>query len=316
MGNLLTNEIFVNKLTKIHGNKFTALTAYEKYNKHILVKCNDCGQTFSITPNNLLKPTRVCKFCGNGKGKQHQNTFYTTEEYIEKARQIHGDEFIYDKTIYVNRNTPIIVGCKKHGYFEVLPYIHLKFRGCHECAKEEHIDPKKLTNEDFIKRAKIIHGDKYEYLSEYVNMQTPIRIKCKICGKIFKQTPHKHLSAKHGCPKCLRSKLEERISLLLKNEEIKFISQANNKILPWIGKQSLDFYIPSKNVAIECQGKQHFKPIDYFGGENEYNKIIKRDLNKKKICLEHGIKILYFSDIKYNDDIFIEENELLKEISY
>lgn len=76
----------------------------------------------------------------------------------------------------------------------------------------------------------------------------------------------------------------------------------------------MDFYLPKYNIAIECQGIQHFKPINLFGGENGFQNTKERDIQKKKLCEEHGIKILYFSNlgIEYPYDV-IEDKELLLE---
>jgi very-short-patch-repair endonuclease len=66
----------------------------------------------------------------------------------------------------------------------------------------------------------------------------------------------------------------------------------------------LDFYLPDYNIAIECQGIQHFKPVDFANkglawANNEFNKNLKRDKRKNKLCKENGIQILYFSNEEY-----------------
>ena len=58
---------------------------------------------------------------------------------------------------------------------------------------------KKLTTKQFIEKAKLVHGDKYDYsLVEYKNSKTKVKIKCNTCNNIFNQTPNDHLSKK-GC---------------------------------------------------------------------------------------------------------------------
>ena len=59
----------------------------------------------------------------------------------------------------------------------------------------------------------------------------------------------------------------------------------------------LDFYIPDKKIAIECQGIQHFIPVEYFGGIDSFEKQKKRDEIKKQLCENHNIKILYYTNI-------------------
>ena len=66
------------------------------------------------------------------------------------------------------------------------------------------------------------------------------------------------------------------------------------KHFSWLGKQSLDFYIPSKNIAIECQGGQHFFAYDFFGGEKGLTETKNRDIKKKKLCDDNGVNLLYY----------------------
>lgn len=64
----------------------------------------------------------------------------------------------------------------------------------------------------------------------------------------------------------------------------------------WLGQQSYDIYIPSKNIAIEYQGKQHYEPIEFFGGGDGFSGTIARDQRKRLLSQEHGVRVL---DWKY-----------------
>ena len=66
---------------------------------------------------------------------------------------------------------------------------------------------------------------------------------------------------------------------------------------------SLDFYLPKQNIAIECQGIQHYKAIERFGGEEELVKIKNRDFIKKELCEKQGIALVYYS----KSDILLKE---------
>ena len=74
----------------------------------------------------------------------------------------------------------------------------------------------------------------------------------------------------------------------------------------WLGRQSLDFYLPDYNVAIECQGRQHFEAVDYFGGDKGFKNTLERDKRKKALCEKNGIKLLYFGNVP-NYDTFLGE---------
>lgn len=76
-------------------------------------------------------------------------------------------------------------------------------------------------------------------------------------------------------------KSEERLYKIVKDRYSDAIFQYRAE---WLGKQSLDIYIPSLQIAIEYQGVQHYKPIDYFGGNNHFEDYVERDKRKKILC--------------------------------
>ena len=60
----------------------------------------------------------------------------------------------------------------------------------------------------------------------------------------------------------------------------------------WLGRQSLDLYIPSLRTAIEYQGIQHYLPVDFFGGEEALTQ--RRDLDrvKKELCTANSVQLI------------------------
>ena len=165
------------------------------------------------------------------------------------------------------------------------------------------------TIEKFIEDAIKVHGNKYDYSkSDYKGALEKIRIICPEHGE-FWQTPNDHLNG-HGCGLCHQSILETEVKNVLSENSINFEHQ---KKFEWLNKQSLDFYLPDYNIAIECQGEQHFKPIDYFGGISGFNKIIERDVRKKRLCEKNNVMLLYFSKIK-EENCITDAFELLNEI--
>lgn len=85
-------------------------------------------------------------------------TQLTTADFIARAREIHGDKYDYSKTKYSNRKSKVTIICPKHGIFKQAAYSHLRGCGCKKCSNKN-----KLTTEEFIKKAKDIHGNKYDY---------------------------------------------------------------------------------------------------------------------------------------------------------
>jgi predicted Zn-ribbon and HTH transcriptional regulator len=253
------------------------------------------------------------------------NIKLTTLEFIKRAIKIHKDKYDYSKTDYQGMHKKVIIICKTCGYeFGIKPcdHIHQK-HGCKYCNHRSY----KYTTEEWIEGAERVHGKgRYNYIKikEYKNNKTKIPIICNICGYEFPQRPNDHLSGS-GCPVCKsKSKLENKIKLFLDSNNIKYIQQYTTGFLK--GKScplSLDFYLPNYNIAIECQGKQHFEVIDYFGGDKTLYNTIKRDIRKNRLCCDNNLKVLYFLECKYNEKmldvindaiIFNKENELIKYI--
>jgi very-short-patch-repair endonuclease len=109
----------------------------------------------------------------------------------------------------------------------------------------------------FIEKAKLIHNNKYDYsLVKYINNKTKVKIICPEHG-IFEQLPSAHLQGQ-GCPKCKKSKMESSVIEFFTKNNIEFAYQKKFKDLKDKTYLSYDFYIPSKNLLIECQGKQHY----------------------------------------------------------
>ena len=129
----------------------------------------------------------------------------TREEFIELSNKKHNNKYDYSKIKYINNKTKVCIICPKHGEFWQTPHDHLRGKGCPECGKIKRAQERAMSTEEFIKKAKQIHGDKYDYSKvEYVNNNTKICIKCNVCGAEFWQTPVNHInrSRPRGCPVC------------------------------------------------------------------------------------------------------------------
>ncbi len=130
----------------------------------------------------------------------------TADEWIEKARDKHGDKYDYSEVNYVNGTTKVRILCPKHGVFHQTPHAHARPTGggkCPDCFSDSVTKGPKITTENWIIRARKKHGDAFDYSEvEYVNANQEVRIGCPDHG-IFLQTPKSHLMGRvTGCPKC------------------------------------------------------------------------------------------------------------------
>ena len=234
----------------------------------------------------------------------------TTQEFIEKAKEIHGDKYDYSKVDYINTKTKVIIICKIHGEFIQKPNSHLINHGCPQCGINSQSLSLTLTKEEFIEKAKEVHEDKYDYSKvNYINSFTKVIIICKIHGE-FKQIPHSHL-INHGCSKCV-NKTEGKVYNFLQEKNIYFnyqyspewgINSNNNKIF-------YDFFIQKIKTIIEIDGEQHFNETHTWY-DNQHIK----DIEKTKLANSNGIFVVRFSqeDI-WNDNINWKEiiNQILQ----
>ena len=125
----------------------------------------------------------------------------TTEEFIKKAREVHGDKYDYSKVEYVDSRTKVCIVCSEHGGFWQSPQKHLSGHGCEKCFRKSLNRRYSLGKDNFIEKATVVHNGFYDYSEvEYVNGHTKVKIICPIHGS-FLQNPSSHLAG-HGCKKC------------------------------------------------------------------------------------------------------------------
>ena len=199
-------ETFKQEFNQTYGDKYEYL-GYE--HGKVKFKCNIHNIIQEDTPSHL-RSGRGCKICS--KEAKIAKSASTTEEFIAKAKAIHGEKYDYSKVMYVKNDEKVTIICPKHGEFLQTPMTHLRGNGCQKCGYEtigrklKRSEPLKSphprkTTEDFIKQATELQNGFYGYSkSVYVNDKTPLVITCPIHGD-FLQTPNKHLIG-HGCPKC------------------------------------------------------------------------------------------------------------------
>jgi hypothetical protein len=190
--------------------------------------------------------------------------------------------------------------------------------GCPKCGKISMAETQKFSKDKFVQLSKKIHGDRYDYSKvEYIGSKSKVCIVCKEHGEFF-QTPSAHINLKQGCPRCNESHLEKKIRTDLKNNNIEFIPECSKDVFPWLKLQKLDFYLPKYNIAIECQGEQHFKPIEFWGGDKGLKEQIERDERKFNLCESNRLNILYYTTIEvpksFNHEYF-DKNKMLKVIN-
>lgn len=99
---------------------------------------------------------------------------------------------------------------------------------------------------------------------------------------------------KYGFGKVGETWVEETKLYYLVKREYEYITEVKQHAhVKELGRQHLDIYIPEYRIAIEYQGDQHFKPVEYFGGLNAFERIKELDERKRQLCVENKIVLIY-----------------------
>lgn len=302
-----TTQSFIEKAKKIHPEYDYSKVEYVTARTKVKIICPKHG-TFLMRPNNLLGG-QGCPRCGTERMANNQTL--SQEEFINRVRKIHP-EYDYSKVNYVGYKTKISVICREHGEFKISPQDMLQDNcGCKKCGILKRIKIQTKTLEQFIKDARNIHGNKYDYsLVEYKNNKTKVKIICPKHG-IFEQTPECHINYAQNCPRCNNSRGEETVSKWLDNNgyvinkdyfrEYKFKE---------LGQKRYDFYIPSKNFLIEYNGKQHYMVCLYNDSEQKLKEQRHSDWIKRKFAKDKGIELLTILYTEFDNIETILENKI------
>lgn len=133
------------------------------------------------------------------------------DEFIKRAKEVHKGRYDYSKVQYINVRTKVIIICPVHGEFLQTPSAHLKGQGCKQCYNDVVGDSLRATKNEFIEKAKKVHGDKYDYSKvEYINSKTEVTIVCPIHGE-FKQRPDMHTLKANGCKLCRSDSMKKKM---------------------------------------------------------------------------------------------------------
>lgn len=270
---------------------------YKSMKLPVKIKCNKCNNVYFFkkgeSPLKKEKQT-MCNKCTltpqRVKTKNRVEHWYNTQGKKDfLLLEINGYDYVK-------------LQCKNCGEIRERSLSDvLRGKGCGCLAKNTLV-----PQEEFEKEVRELFNGEYEVIGKYLGRHKKVLIKHS-CNFIWGITPSNLLMGK-GCPKCFRkaSKGELEIEKLLRENGIQFTKEAP---ISTEGKTLyFDFYIPSLETYIEYNGIQHYKPIKFFGGEDQlrvqqYNDSLKRDF-----CEREGKSLLV---IRYDEDISLNVQRLL-----
>ena len=277
-----TCEKFIEKSRKVHGDKYDySHVKYINSSTKVKIICPKHGE-FLILPQNHLLGQGCPKCAGRG---------LTTDEIIKKFRAVHGDRYDYSNVEYHKMHEKVCIICPEHGEFWQTPAKHVNGQNCPKCAKKTACSKKILTTEEFIEKAKQVHGDEYKYgTTKYNGTYGCVEIECAKHG-IFKQRANDHLNG-HGCPICGNNKSlsEDEINSFLIND-LKIKTETKKRGLLKNNKE-IDIFMPELNIGIEYDGL-------YWHNENYKDSTY--HIDKTNECLEKGIRLIHIFEDEWRD---------------
>lgn len=299
---------FIQRAKEIHGDKYDySKSEYVNKNTKVCIICPKHGEFWQKAEDH---------YSGHGCRKCYDEWFtanqtFPIEVFLEKAKEKFGNKYSYDLSKYETLNSIITITCPEHGTYEQVARTHLETEGCPRCGRLKANKTKSLTQEEFIYKCKDVHGDKYDYSKvEYVKGRDKITVICPEHGE-FITTASGHLYMGYGCPKCIlksQTKLLEKLEKVFPEETFKWEYRSE-----WLGKQRIDICLEKYCIGIEYDGKQHYVPIDYFGGEVAFREQVESDALKNQKCKENGFT-LFRLKYDYSDDDFYDLCVQIQEI--
>lgn len=301
-----TYKQFAKEINELTNGEYTVEPPYVNSKTKMTFTHKKCGTTFEMKPNAFLSGHR-CPMCSRKSSTKKRTK--TQEQFVKEVDDCYGKGQYTVLGTYVNAGTPILVRHNVCGNeYEARPVDLIRGHGCQKCAYKVRATKigvnQRSSLKDVKKEIKDILGSNYVVLTkdeDYKGNRQKITIKHLKCGHTyrvaFKDIQHSHT----GCPYCRIlgsiSSGEEAIEqvLILKYNFQKGKDYYYGYQIPDLkDKRSLhlDFYLPKLKVAIEYDGRQHYVPVNYFGGIDTFKKIQAHDRLKDEYCKNNGIKLI------------------------
>lgn len=242
----------------------------------------------------------------SGKGCEYCNGRFYPPDFERLARAAQGDDYIYKGVENIkNASDSVMVHCGNpdHEWHEMLVWLCLHGSKCRECAGRHQ--PVEQRRSQFIEDCLRKHGEGHFLIhaEDYVNNDTPIRVRCLVHHYDYETLPDNLLRGAGGCPFCSSSEGEAVIRGWLANHGISFEPQYTLPNLdPALPLQYVvpDFYLPADSpdkfsLVIEYHGKQHYEDIDHFySGKSVRTFAVQqhRDRYLRQYCADHHLRLL------------------------
>jgi very-short-patch-repair endonuclease len=278
----------------VNRPELMALGFWSGATEHMQHICLVCEHTWGASPGNVVGRHSGCPKCANLYQRTHDECM---AELALKHPTIEAKGTFVDTSSVFDFRC-LVPGC---GHTWSIPINHVlnSGSGCNKCAGRLQKTTEGYTQE-------LIDKNKpFRPLEPYQTNKTPILHEClnPECGHVWPVRPNDLLSKHSRCPECLgkESHGEKRIKSFLVENHVSFESQKKFDGCVAKRRPPFDFFIPSLNLCIEYDGPQHFRSVEFFGGEQAFAILQAYDSIKTNFCRERGLTLLRISYKEYDD---------------
>lgn len=297
----LSKRDVVSRFIAVHGDRYSYDNmVYEKTLVKVEIVCRQHGSFFQSVGEHLSG--HGCQKCS----KRHR---WTTQEFIENSKSVHGDKFLYDRTQYTGALNKVIITCREHGDFHTQAARHVQRKdGCPQC------NPVRLKTQDkFISECVSRFGDYYDYsLVEYINSSTPVKIMCRTHG-VFEQPPSWHLNSAIGCPHCTHT-VSIKETAWLDSLNLPKSAKRQARILLDGKRRSVDAFDPKSNTVYEFWGDwwhghpSRFAPADIHPrAKVSYGELYAKTQAKRRAIRRAGYTLVEIWEHDYDEQVMARQ---------
>lgn len=266
---------------------------YKNCKSKLTLICPECHEKFEKTYSSIARNGNpCCKDCTrkiNGVKKSKRN-YRKMEDKINElgGKLIRFENGSGELLVYIRCSR-----CKEIFKTTGRGVLNRKSMHCFSCSRLDIVSQKRLSI-DYVKEYIESLGGKL-IGKEYENNSSYLKIACNKCGEVFERTFD--VIKQYESVTCSNCKMdipkgEEKIRDFLSRVNVKFIMQKMFDDCRIKQKLKFDFYLPEKNICIEFNGEQHYKPIKFYGGKQKFNKQKRIDFTKRNYCKEKNIKLI------------------------
>ena len=314
-----TTEQYIEEAKTVHGDKYDySKVEYKGTHEKICVICPEHGEFWQEAKLHLN--SYGCPKCA--RIEAGKNIAKSKGDFVEKAKQVHGDKYDYSEVEYKDCRTFVTIICKKHGRFTISPTRLLNSIGCPQCFHERRVESNRMSNETALEKIKEIFGDFYDYSKfEYIDSNHNVKLICKKHG-VFEITPRQIFHESGECPECSKEKklqkkiLKEQEELLKskQKEEKKLLRkiklEENERKKQAIKEEKQKIREEKERKKIEAEQEKAFKKKQKFNKEDYHKE------QETKRLLKNENRKLYVLLKKLKNEEKITEKEIKKNLTY